>query len=65
MPDIGRRTSGEGAFQVALPSGRFRLQAVAPDGATAELEVEGGTGDEIVIRVESTDLSKPGGRQAP
>lgn len=50
-PDIGRRTDQNGAFQVALPSGRFRLRAKAPDGASGEIEVDGEAEGEIEIRV--------------
>lgn len=50
-PEIGHRTTGEGVFQVALPEGSFRLQAVAASGATGTVEVEGGEGGEIVIRI--------------
>jgi len=51
-PEIGRRTTGGGIFQVALPEGSFRMQAVAASGATGTVEVEGGDGGEIVIRIE-------------
>lgn len=51
-PEIGRRTTEEGVFQVALPRGRFRVQAVAPSGAKGAVEVEGGEGGEIVITIE-------------
>jgi hypothetical protein len=51
-PEIGRRTTEEGLFQLALPAGYFRVQAVAPSGATGTAEVEGGEGGEIVIRIE-------------
>lgn len=47
---MGRRTNDEGAFQVGLPPGRYRLQAVKGD-AKGEVEVEGGEGDEIVIEI--------------
>jgi hypothetical protein len=53
LPEVARRTNEEGLFQVGLPPGRFWLQAVAPWGANAEVEVEGGEGGEIVIRVPS------------
>jgi hypothetical protein len=46
--DIGRRTNDEGAFQVGLPPGRYRLRAVKGE-AFGEVELEGGKGDEIVI----------------
>ena len=51
-PEIGRRTTEEGVFQMALPKGRFRVQAAAPSGAKGTVDVEGGEGDEIVIRIE-------------
>ena len=51
-PEIGRRTDQAGAFQVALPDGRFRLRAKVPDGRSGEVEVQGGAGGEIEIRVD-------------
>lgn len=54
--DIGRRTNEEGAFQVGLGPGRYRIQAVATGGA-GEAEVEGGQGGEIVIQIRP---QKPG-----
>jgi hypothetical protein len=47
-PDIGRRTNQEGAFQVGLPPGQFRIRAFTEQ-AAGEVEVEGGEGEEIVI----------------
>jgi hypothetical protein len=52
--DIGRRTNDEGAFQVGLEPGRYRIQAVT-DQVSGEVEVEGGPGEDIVIRLESPD----------
>jgi len=52
-PEIGRRTNDAGVFQVALPPGRFRVQAVTRSGDTGEVEVEGSEGGEIIITVES------------
>ena len=52
-PDIGRRTNQEGVFQVALPPGRYRIRAFT-EGATGEVEVEGGVEDEIVIPIHSS-----------
>lgn len=54
-PEIGRRTDETGRFQVALPPGRFRVEAVAPGGATGLIEVDGGAGDAIVLRIETSD----------
>ncbi len=51
-PEIGRRTGDDGAFQVGLPPGSFRLQAVTDSGGSGEVEVEGGEGPEILIRIE-------------
>lgn len=51
--DIGRRTNDEGAFQVGLEPGRYRLQATAP-GAAGEVEIEGGDGGEILIQIRPT-----------
>jgi hypothetical protein len=51
MPDIARRTDPEGRFQVGLPPGRFRLEAVAGD-ASARVEVDGGEGPDIVIHLD-------------
>jgi hypothetical protein len=56
-PEIARRTDDAGAFQVGFPPGRFRVQATTPSGGTGELEVEGGSGEEIVIRIESPERS--------
>jgi V8-like Glu-specific endopeptidase len=51
MPDIARRTDPEGRFHVGLPPGRFRVEAVAGD-ASAQVEVDGGEGPDIVIHLE-------------
>ena len=50
-PEIGRRTGHDGTFQVGLPPGTFRLNAVAESGFAGQVEVEGGEGGEIVIRI--------------
>ena len=52
VPEIGRRTTEEGLFQLALPQGRHRVEAVAPTGAKGTAEVEGGEGGEIVITID-------------
>lgn len=52
-PDIGRRTDDAGLFQVALPPGRFRVRAITRQGLDGEVEVEGGTDEEIVIQLSS------------
>lgn len=52
--DIGRRTNDEGAFQVGLEPGRYRIQAVT-DEVSGEVEVEGGAGEDIVIQLGSPD----------
>lgn len=52
--DIGRRTNDEGAFQVGLEPGRYRIQAVT-DEVSGEVEVEGGAGEDIVIRLDPPD----------
>lgn len=52
-PEIGRRTDDGGAFHVGLPKGLFRLQAVTESGSAGEVEVEGGEGGEIVIRIDA------------
>jgi protocatechuate 3,4-dioxygenase beta subunit len=51
-PEIGRRTRDDGRFQVGLPPGQFRIQAVTVSGSAGEVEVEGGQGDEILIRID-------------
>jgi hypothetical protein len=56
-PEIGRRTDKDGLFQVGLPPGQFRMQAVGPDGGAGQVEIEGGDGDEIVIQVGERDPS--------
>lgn len=50
-PEIGRRTNEEGAFQVGLEPGRYRIRADA-QGASGEVEVEGGQGGEILIQIQ-------------
>jgi hypothetical protein len=56
-PEIGRRTNEDGAFQMGLPPGRFRVRADGPGGAAGQVEVDGGAGDEIVIQVEGSGAS--------
>lgn len=51
-PEIGRRTGEDGAFQVGLPPGQFRIRAVVVSGSAGEVLVEGGEGGEIVIRID-------------
>jgi hypothetical protein len=50
-PEIGIRTGPDGQFVVALPPGTFQLEARTPSGGVGRLEVEGGPGEEIVIRL--------------
>lgn len=50
MPDVARRTDATGGFQVGLPPGRFRLEAVAGE-RVGQVEVDGGEGAVIVIQV--------------
>lgn len=50
-PEIGWRTSEDGAFHVGLPQGKYRLQAVTESASAGEIEVEGGDGGEIMIRI--------------
>jgi hypothetical protein len=50
-PDIARKTSDDGVFQVGLPPGQFRIKATASGSRAGEVEVEGGEGEEIVITV--------------
>jgi hypothetical protein len=38
-PEIAIRADQSGFFRLALPSGRFRVQARAPDGTTGETEL--------------------------
>jgi hypothetical protein len=52
-PEIARRTDAQGAFQVGLPPGRFRLEATTPH-ARGLVEVEGGEGDDIVVTLTAT-----------
>jgi hypothetical protein len=52
--DIGRRTNDEGAFQVGLEPGRYRIQATTGE-VSREVEVEGGPGGEIVIQLGPTE----------
>ncbi|WP_211098447.1 carboxypeptidase-like regulatory domain-containing protein [Skermanella stibiiresistens] len=39
-PEVGIRCDSEGRFRIALPPGRFRLTAHAPDGALGSTEIE-------------------------
>lgn len=51
-PEIARRTDAAGGFQVALPPGRFRIEAVTQRGkGEVEIEVDGGAEEAIVIRI--------------
>ncbi|MFS0757467.1 hypothetical protein ABC383_22560 [Noviherbaspirillum sp. 1P10PC] len=59
-PEIGRRTGDDGAFQVGLPEGLFRLQAVTDSGSAGEVEVDGGEGGEIVIRIDAPPSEREG-----
>ena len=38
-PEIAIRTNSEGRFRIALPKGRFAIDARAPDGAAGHTEV--------------------------
>ena len=60
-PDIARKTTEDGVFQVGLPPGKFRIRATASESRSGEVEVEGGEGDEIVITV---SVSKGSGADA-
>ena len=62
-PETGRRTDAGGSFRVALPPGRFRIEAVLPDGRRGECEASGGAGEAIVIRVEARP-GRGGGRES-
>jgi hypothetical protein len=49
-PEIGIRSGAEGRFVVALPAGTFTLEA--REGIrTGRVEVEGGSGEDIAIRL--------------
>jgi hypothetical protein len=54
-PDIARKTGDDGAFQVGLPPGKFRIRATASESRSGEVEVDGGEGDEIVITVRGSN----------
>jgi Carboxypeptidase regulatory-like domain len=51
FPEIALLTDADGMFQLALPPGRFRLRAYAPDGASGDVEVAGGQAGDFTIRV--------------
>ena len=53
-PEIGIRTGPQGRFFIALPVGTFRLQARAASGVGG-IDVEGGPGEEIVIRLHESN----------
>jgi hypothetical protein len=38
-PEIAIRADENGIFRLALPSGRFRIEARAPDGTTGSIEL--------------------------
>jgi hypothetical protein len=38
-PEIAIRADDNGIFRLALPSGRFRVEARGPDGATGSIEL--------------------------
>lgn len=44
-PEVALKTTANGRFQLALPQGRYRIRAHAPDGETGSLETRG-LGDE-------------------
>lgn len=51
-PEIAIQTNDQGEFRLALPKGRFRLAAHAPDGRSATLEVAiEDAGSDLVIRL--------------
>ena len=52
VPEIGRRTTEDGVFQMALPKGRHRVEAVGPTGTKGSVDVDGGEGGEIVITID-------------
>jgi hypothetical protein len=52
-PEIAIRADENGVFPLALPSGRFRVEARAPEGATGSIElmIENGPRDfDIVLK---------------
>lgn len=53
-PEVGIRTDADGRFMVALPAGKFHLQASTRTD-TGSVDVDGGESSEIVIRLQGTD----------
>jgi hypothetical protein len=55
-PEIAIRSDGAGRFMIALPAGRFRLAARAPDGAMGSAEHKLGDlpGAELIVVVQPT-----------
>jgi hypothetical protein len=51
VPEMALLTDANGGFRLALPPGRFRLRAHAPDSASGEAEVDGGEEGEMVVEV--------------
>lgn len=52
-PEIAVQTDENGEFRLALPKGRFRIAAHAPDGRAGTVELTTEEADEeIVVRVE-------------
>jgi len=52
FPEVALIADAEGRVSLALRPGRFTFRAHAPDGQTGEVEVEGGSPGEVVVRVE-------------
>ena len=52
-PEVGHVTDAQGQLRLTLPPGRFTLRAVTHDGSRGEVEVAGGEGGTIEIKVRS------------
>jgi hypothetical protein len=55
-PEIAIRCDDDGRFRIALPSGRFRIEARAPDGAVGTVDA---TTDQQAIEIEIIVKSGP------
>ena len=57
-PEIGIRADAEGWFHLALPEGRFVVEAHA-GGAKGRAEVDGAADEEIVLRLADNEEQAP------
>jgi hypothetical protein len=64
-PEIAFRADDSGIFRIALPSGRFRIDARGPDGATGNVDLTiGQAAVQFEIMLKRPDV-KPGEMSGP